>query len=67
MILPNWNTGMNVKLITGHNGLQNLTQVWPYPQLAQEIIQKYQKAEKSSDLKIYTLAIHPHVYEGGKI
>ena len=42
------------------------TLVWPYPQLAPEIVQKYQKAEKSSDLKIYTLAIHPHVYEGGK-
>ena len=42
------------------------TQVWSYPQLAPEIVQKYQKAEKSSDLKIYTLAIHPHVYEGGK-
>ncbi|HVP95654.1 DUF262 and DUF1524 domain-containing protein [Methanoregula sp.] len=42
------------------------TQVWPYPQLAPEIVQKYQKAEKSPDLKIYTLAIHPHVYEGGK-
>jgi len=41
------------------------TEVWPYPQLAPEILQKYQKSEKSSDLKIYTLAIHPHVFEGG--
>jgi predicted transport protein len=42
------------------------TQVWPYQQLAPEIVQKYQKAEKFSDLKIYTLENHPHVYEGGK-
>jgi uncharacterized protein with ParB-like and HNH nuclease domain/predicted transport protein len=42
------------------------TIVWPYPQLAPEILQKYQKAETSSYLKIYTLADHPHVFDGGK-
>ena len=39
--------------------------VWPYPQLPHEILQKYQKTEKSTDLKIYTLANHPHIFEGG--
>jgi predicted transport protein len=39
--------------------------VWPYPQLPHEILQKYQKTEKSTDLKIYTLANHPHIFERG--
>ena len=41
--------------------------VWPYPYLGPEILKKYLKSEKTSESKVYTLANHPNVSEGGSM
>ena len=61
--LEHWN---DREIVNRANRLAELaTKVWIYPSLPDEIIRKYKKPVKFSDLKIYTLANHPHVFEGG--
>jgi len=61
--LEHWN---EQEIINRANRLaDHAIKVWSYPSLSEEIVNKYRKSVKFSDLKIYGLWNHPHVYEGG--